>query len=328
MGNTKTTGPYDRTFEQHLTDNGIFLDGYVYPDGRDPPEPKNLEDILQALATPRASLDRLSSEDFRKFVRADCQARREIDVMKNVIPVLDGDIQDHKCVTGSIQFKNLHQLTDGSLVAGNPVEFYGANPEQLHQEVRDRIGDFIVPSTQKDVPIAPSFFLEAKGPGGSPAVARLQVCYDGALGARGIHNLRVYGSPGLHNYDNNAYTITATYQAGVLKLYTSHPIYVSAERTEFIMMPLMIIALAADLASFRRGLAAYLNAINWTKGKRDHSIEQANRRVAQGPSTPGDSSGSSLSTEAGSEACSEASSGANGDQGMIWSLGSSALAQG
>ncbi|KAK7413993.1 hypothetical protein QQX98_007104 [Neonectria punicea] len=282
-----------------------------------------MEEILQALAKPRASLDKLSNEDFRKFVQADAHVRRESEVMKNVISVLDGDIQDHKSVACGTKFENLYQLTDGSLVAANPDECYGARPEQLHQEVRDKLGDFIVPSTGKDVPIAPSFFLEAKGPRGTLVVARLQACYDGALGARGIHNLRVYGSPGLHNYDNNAYTITATFLAGTLKLYATHPIHVSAGQTQFIMTKLRAFSLDDCFDTFRKGMSAYLNAIDWTKEQRVQAIKQANKRAAQRPSTPGDSSGDSLSTDASSDANSEASS----DDGMIWSLGLSALAQ-
>ncbi|KAI0187943.1 hypothetical protein F4808DRAFT_466292 [Astrocystis sublimbata] len=45
----------------------------------------------------------------------------------------------------------------------------------------------IVPSTQPDLPVAPNFFLAAKGPDGSLAVVERQACYDGALG--GIRSL-------------------------------------------------------------------------------------------------------------------------------------------
>jgi hypothetical protein len=46
--------------------------------------------------------------------------------------------------------------------------------------------------TQHDLPIAPNFFLAAKGPDGSAAVAKRQACYDGALGERGMHSLQSY----------------------------------------------------------------------------------------------------------------------------------------
>jgi hypothetical protein len=39
---TRSTGPYDRAFQQHLIDHDILPDGYEYPDGRMPPEPENM----------------------------------------------------------------------------------------------------------------------------------------------------------------------------------------------------------------------------------------------------------------------------------------------
>ncbi len=42
---TKSTGPYDRAFQQHLIDGGVYPDEYEYPDGRVPPQPDNWEEI-------------------------------------------------------------------------------------------------------------------------------------------------------------------------------------------------------------------------------------------------------------------------------------------
>jgi hypothetical protein len=73
----------------------------------------------------------------------------------------------------------------------------------------------------EDKPIAPNFFLEAKGLDGSLAVARRQACYNGALGTRGIQSLQSYRQDELI-YDNNAYTFTSTYYSGTLKMYTTY----------------------------------------------------------------------------------------------------------
>lgn len=51
----------------------------------------------------------------------------------------------------------------------------------------------VIPSTQEDLPIAPSFFLAAKGPDGSAAVTKRQASHDGAMGAKGIDSLKSYG---------------------------------------------------------------------------------------------------------------------------------------
>lgn len=184
-----------------------------------------MDEILRALAQPRASLSpsRFTKDDFRKFKRADTHASKEREVTTTVIPVVEGDVGDRKCVAVEIPFTNLEQLTDGTLVPGNPDLYYGARPEQLDRNIRRELNKQIVPSTQHDLPIAPNYLFQAKGPDGSLSVATRQACYDGALGARGIHSLQSYKQleP---QYDNNAYTITSTYHGGTLKMYTTHPI--------------------------------------------------------------------------------------------------------
>jgi hypothetical protein len=52
--------------------------------------------------------------------------------------------------------------------------------------------------------MAPNFFLAAKGPDGSAVVAGRQACYDGALGARELYSLQLYGHEA-PAYDDNAY---------------------------------------------------------------------------------------------------------------------------
>ncbi|EQL29971.1 hypothetical protein BDFG_07459 [Blastomyces dermatitidis ATCC 26199] len=126
--------------------------------------------------------------------------------------------RDPKCVGGDYSFRNLTSLTDGTLAAAKPDHFYGACPEQLNHQIRVDLSHHIVPD---DLPMAPNFVFEAKGPDGSLAVATRQACYDGALGARGMHALQSY-QQGEPTYDNNAYTLTSTYHGGQLKLYTTH----------------------------------------------------------------------------------------------------------
>jgi hypothetical protein len=122
-------------------------------------------------------------EKFSDFRQADTDAFKEDQVMKSVIPIIEGKITGTKCVSGNILFTNLEHLTDSTLVPGNPDLYYGARPEQLNRRVRSELSDRIVPSTQHDLPIVPNFFLAAKGPDGSIAVAARQASYDGALGA-------------------------------------------------------------------------------------------------------------------------------------------------
>ena len=89
-----------------------------------------------------------------------------------MIPIIEGDIRDARCVSGGIPFTNLDALTDGTLVPVNPDIYYGARPQQLDRRVRDELSGYIIPSIQDDLPIVTNFFLAAKGPDGRAAVAK------------------------------------------------------------------------------------------------------------------------------------------------------------
>lgn len=285
QASTKCTGPYDRAFQQHLIDHGIYPDGYEYSDGNTPPPPDNLNDILQVLARPRPSLSpsRFSDADFRRFKRADTHAAEEWQLMSTVLPIIEGEVGDTKYVSGQIPFTNLDHLTDGSLVHGNPDRYYGARPEQLHQQVRADLNRHIVPSTEHDLPIVPNFFLAVKSPNNSPAVAERQACYDGALGARGIRSLQTYGGTEL-DPNGKASTITSTYQKGFLRIYTSHPLppaHPGASGSGYIMTQVDGYFLRGNADAFRTGAAAFRNARDWAKKVRDEAIKKTNETLAR-----------------------------------------------
>ena len=215
MPKTKSTGPYDRQFQQVLIDNGIYPHGYRYSDGRVPPKPDNWDQFGQMLARPRPSLSpsRFGDAEFDDFVQADADAGKEQQVCESVLPYIEGRVADGRCRSGGVPFNNLEDLTDRPLTQGKPDVYYGARPEQLDRGVRDALSRHIIPSTQDDLPVAPNFFLEVKGPNGSAAVARRQACYDGALGARGMHKLQAFGQSA-PTYDNNEYTVASVYYNG------------------------------------------------------------------------------------------------------------------
>jgi hypothetical protein len=283
--NTKTTessGPYSRNFQQNLIDGGVYPDRYKYPDGRVLPKPDNLKEINEILIQPRPSLSpsRFSNENFEEFQEADAHVSKENKVTKTVIPIIEGKITDHKCVEGDILFTNLTPLTDDLLTSAKPDLYHGARPEQLDRRVRDELRGHIIPSTQDDLPIAPNFFLAAKGPDGTAAVARRQACYDGALGARGMHSLQSYREDeSVH--DNNAYTITSIYSDGQLKMYTSHPTQPTSPggRPEYCMTQLNGWCMTGNAETFRQGATAYRNARDWTKEQRDEAIKRANEKA-------------------------------------------------
>ncbi|KAL9127755.1 MAG: hypothetical protein Q9175_007672 [Cornicularia normoerica] len=280
--NTASTSPYNRNFQQNLIDGGVYPDRYKYPDGRVSQRPANWEEINQNLAQPRPSLSpsRFSDEDFEEFQQADADASKEKQVTTSVIPIVEGDIGDAKCVSGGIPFTNLDPLTDGTLVPGNPDIYYGARPEQLDRRVRNELRGHIIPSTQDDLPMAPNFFLAAKGPDGSAAVAKRQACYDGALGARGMDSLQSYGQENT-SHITNAYTISSIYHDGTLKMYTSHPSPPTnpGSRPEYHMRQLNGWVMTGHIETFRQGATYYRNGRDWAKQQRDEAIRRANERV-------------------------------------------------
>lgn len=277
---TESSGLYSHNFQQKLIDNNIYPNRYKYPDGRAPPKPDNLKEIDEILIQSRPSLSpsRFSNENFEDFQEADAHVSKENKATRTVIPIIEGKILDDKCIEGEILFTKLAPLTNDTLTAAKPDLYYGARPEQLDRRVRDKLSDQIIPSTQDDLPIAPNFFLAAKGPNGTAAGVKRQACYDGALGARGMHYLQSYGED-KPVHDNNAYTITSIYSDGQLKMYTSHPIINPKGRSEYCMNQLRSFAMTDTTDTFRQGATAYRNARDWAKEQRDEAIRRANKRV-------------------------------------------------
>ncbi|EDN09139.1 predicted protein [Histoplasma mississippiense (nom. inval.)] len=179
-GTTRTTSTtaYSRNFQQNLIDHGVYPPEYRYPDRRKPSKPSNWTQINERLAQPRASLSpsKLSEDRFEGFREADAYASKEKPVTNSVVPILDGDVGDPKCVGGDYLFGNLAPLTDGTLAQAKPDHFYGARPEQLDRQIRNELSDHIIPSTQDDLPMLYTTHLtEPEGPGHRPEYIMTQL---------------------------------------------------------------------------------------------------------------------------------------------------------
>ncbi|KAM5470780.1 hypothetical protein MauCBS54593_003824 [Microsporum audouinii] len=277
----KSITAYSPKFTQHLSSHGIYLDGYDRPCGKQMPKPKNFDNLHDILSRSRRAVSPtdLSADDFQKFKFRDTIAVNESGVIGLLIPTMDGSNKNRGSTAMDHLCSNLASMTDDTLVIAKPDLLYGARPEQLNRLIRDDLDDMIVPSTYKHFPMLPNFFLEVKGPDGSPAVAARQACHDGAIGARGIHALQSYknDSP---VYDKNAYTITATYQCGHLRLYTTHiePPADANGRPEYVMTSLCSYSMVNSLETFRQAVTTYRNLRDWAKEQRDASITAANAR--------------------------------------------------
>lgn len=287
------TSAYNPGFEQNLIRHGVYPNGYKHLDNRASVQPDNWEAIQQRLAQPRASLSpsRFSEGAFHVYQGKADGALDEADVMANAFPILQGETELPSAFRRT--FQNLEPLTDGTIVDAEPDHYVGARPEQLDTSIHEKLGPFVVPSKHTAAPIVPNNSTEAKGPSGTRTVLKLQACYDGAIGARAVQCLQSFGEP-KPVYDNNAYTITSTFDGELLSMYTTHPTAPtnSRGRPEYHMNRLGSFALVGTPDVFRQGATAYRNARDWTKERRDEFINTANERArASRQETSVDSSG-------------------------------------
>lgn len=246
-------------------------------------KPSNWAEINRRIAQPRPSLSpsRFSETAFETFQQTNEEALTEATVMSKVFPIIAGtsDIPSQE----NLLFRNLKDLTDGSITKPKPDFYDGSHPAELKKHIREELGPYIVPSTNTAAPCLPNFITEVKGRDGNTEVCRRQASYHGAVCARGTHELLSYVDPETA-YDNNAYTITSTYHggSGTLTVYTTHPtLSKDAKRpTEYRMTQLNSFAMTGNPDTFRQGAGALRNARDLAKDQREELIAAANSKVA------------------------------------------------
>ncbi|CEL06142.1 hypothetical protein ASPCAL07250 [Aspergillus calidoustus] len=228
------------------------------------------------ITAPRASVSTYSKDDFEEFAITYWKVRTEQEAKDSVISILEGRASGH--AGKNRRFANLAHLTDGIQIHAKPDIYHGARAAKLDSAILNKLNDLIVPS-QTDGLVAPNFFLKVKGAQVSAVEAERQACYYGALGARAIHALHSHKQE-KPVFDNNAYTISATYCRGLLELYATH--IASSGRNlgvpEYVMTRLGEWTIHANMKSFQQGLTAYRNARDWARKKRDEAVAAANKR--------------------------------------------------
>lgn len=265
----------DAAFEQDLIDNGIYPPGYNHV------EPGNLEEIIDKLGQPRASLSpsKFSRDEFVHFTRKDDEATTEAEVMSQVFPMITSQAD---IPSGYNQvFNNLEPLGD-HISNPQPDYFNGSRTAEIRRKVRDNLEQYIIPSSQRHGPALPNFFTEAKGPDGKASVAKRQITQDLATGARGMLRMQSYelDEP---VFDNNAHTFGSTYHSGTgaLQLYAMHPTepgHVDG-KPEYHTTKINGYALTGNLHTHRQGIAAFRNLRDLAKERRDEFIARANERA-------------------------------------------------
>ncbi|VUC33273.1 unnamed protein product [Clonostachys rosea] len=276
----KSTNPYHRAFEQHLTDHQVRRLEYAS-------QTLELEDVRTALVRRRASLSpsRFSATSFGKFQETDGRAKGESEVLATVIPSILGSQQSNHFSAMNTAFGNLKPLTDGTIVAAKPDIYDGAYPEDLDRSIRDEIAGYIIPSTAEDNPMAPNFFMEVKGPKGTVEVAQRQARYDGAIGSRAMHSLQNYNKE--ESYGRKPSVFSSVYQGGTLQLFAHHMTAPTTPegRPEYHMIQLDTWGMTGNIDTFRRGATAVRNVRDLAKRYRDRFIQEANARGSQASKT-------------------------------------------
>ncbi|POS70334.1 hypothetical protein DHEL01_v211272 [Diaporthe helianthi] len=215
------------------------------------------------------------------FQETNAQAEDEDDVLADIIPTIAGTREANYPSARNTVLGHLDPLTDGTIILPKPDIYYSAAPEQLDSTIRKELGRCIVPSTTIDKPIAPNFFLEAKGPDGSAAVMMRQVRYDGAVGARAMHSLQNYGQDSEGPvYDDQPYTYSSTYHNGQLQLFAHHTTApaTSGSRPEYHTNQLRTFSMTDIRETFVQGATAFRNLRDLAKKHRDTFIQAANSR--------------------------------------------------
>ena len=245
-------------------------------------QPNNWAEINARLALPRASLSpsHFTREAFLDFKAKNQEALTEDNIMSKAFPTIAGtaDIPSQE----NLVLGSLKPLTDGFITTVKPDCYDGSRPADLNNQIREDLGPYIVPSTNTAALCLPNFFIEEKEPDGNPAVGKRLALYDGALGARGIYQLRSYINPETP-FDNNAYTITSTYHggSGILTIYSTHPTLSNNPQNpiEYRMTQLNGWNMTGNPEAFRQGASALRNARDWAKKQREDLIIAANSKV-------------------------------------------------
>jgi hypothetical protein len=272
----------DPAFEQALIDAHIYPYGYEYSDDDDAPVPNDLDEINARLQQSRPSLSpsQFTVRDFQQFQKLNTRAKSEAAVMNNVFPMI---MSKDKMPSGQdYPFNNLEPLAS-NISNPKPDYFNGSRPKEVLPKVRKDLGKHIIPSTDDSRPLLPNFFMEAKGPTGSAAEMKLQITQDLAAGARGIHKMQSYGRDE-SVFDGNAYSIGSTYHSGTgtLQLYAMHPTKPAEPNgpPDYHTTQIDTYGLTGNLNGSRQGIAAFRNAQDWAKERRDEFIALANEMAA------------------------------------------------
>lgn len=268
-------GTLDPNFGLHLTQYEIHEDDYHLT------QPNNWDELRSMVARPRQiSPSESYDAQYQAFRQAELESSDKLYVKKKIIPVIRGS--SHFGSEKGHSFQNMGDITNGSIVKAQPDFYDGVRFSALEKVMYEQLRPFIKPLVAATTPVVPNFFGVFRGRSTSDREVKLLARYSGAIGARGIHRLRSFGVEDKETvYDNNAYTISATYLSGTLTLYAHRPIAPSVPggRDIYRMTRFFGSLLIDSPGEFRRGVEAFRKARKWACEKRKELVAAANART-------------------------------------------------
>lgn len=284
--------PYHESFLQLLIDHNVYPPEYKYPDAQRPAKAGNIKELLIRLRLARNDLGIIDEETIERLRDVNQNAPEDRATRMAVYPILEGDARYNGTRLSGIIFSNLDALLPVLLASPEPDLYCGARPEQIDVKVRNHLSGMIEPSDDTTCAAAPNFFLAAKGLEGVPDVLRNQATYQGAIGARAIHALESYNRTPV--FDTSIKAISCTYCDGQLIIYGTHILPPggggkkhgltpgSYDGTTYVISMLRGFCLIDDPDTFRRGVTAFRNAMEWAEETRNNAIRMANERNGAG----------------------------------------------
>lgn len=249
--------------------------------------PSNHIEMTKALSKRRGSLD--DDTELEKlrldFITAQEAASPEDTQSQEHYSTLN--CRSHKLpvtnVANNKHFIAIKSLPEGLNTQCAPDRAEGLPNIAVPRAVLDAIGGYKDPGP--DVPVAPNFFMEAKGPAGKLWVMKNQIFWDLFVGGRAMQRLLQFSAtdPKEFSYDLECHTLGFTLFANVLTLYTVHPLFDNDMPGEgwaiFLMRAWVLHDPVGGLGVFREALTWYHNASDWALVERPKALEQAKQRV-------------------------------------------------
>lgn len=185
---------------------------------------RNKADLERRLAMPRGSMSPSQGYDleakYDEFVAAVESSNNEETVsVVAVIPyLLKPEWRTEYQLNTALS--DLAPITDRSIPATKPEIQWGADRADLAKPAREACAPHIVPNQKRLILV--NHTCETKGKSDSAAVARTQIQYNGAIGARGMDKLRYFAKPVPSTLDTVARTHGTTFSNGTVVAYATH----------------------------------------------------------------------------------------------------------